>query len=290
MHNLNLYNYYDKSLADINKEYLESLKYKPKKVSKKHFDRRHVLALAITVLTGLGIANHFGVFDEPVVETVQAPPPVDTRTEEEKQGYVQIQIFEFADTPVETVTEKIKTDNETIKSIDNNSIAMNNTSSAVDKVNIKPIEKKEQTAAVKPKQKENKAPAPVVVKEYAVLFENINENQYTKVKDLSKKYNTKLEVVDAYSNTYSIWKVYEQNDAGSEVVDAVAVTHVEDFLTQEDAVEFAAKRNIKAVIKQIGVTEKSYNIKLCCTNIDNAKKIANGSSITDKIIKIIRQK
>ena len=105
------------------------------------------------------------------------------------------------------------------------------------------------------------------------MFENINENQYTKVKDLSKKYNTKLEVVDAYSNTYSIWKVYEQNDAGSEVVDAVAVTHVEDFLTQEDAVEFAAKRNIKAVIKQIGVTEKSYNIKLCCTNIDNAKAV-----------------
>ena len=82
MHNLNLYNYYDKSLADINREYLESLKYKPKKVSKKHFDRRHILALAITVLTGLGIANHLGVFDEPVVETVQAPPPVDTRTEE----------------------------------------------------------------------------------------------------------------------------------------------------------------------------------------------------------------
>ena len=143
MHNLNLYNYYDKSLADINREYLESLKYKPKKVSKKHFDRRHILALAITVLTGLGIANHLGVFDEPVVETVQAPPPVDTRTEEEKQGYVQIQIFEFADTPVETVTEKIKTDNETIKSIDNNSIAMNNTNSAVDKVNIAKTETKE---------------------------------------------------------------------------------------------------------------------------------------------------
>ncbi len=293
MHNLNLYNYYDKSLADINREYLESLKYKPKKVSKKHFDRRHILALAITVLTGLGIANHLGVFDEPVVETVQAPPPVDTRTEEEKQGYVQIQIFEFADTPVETVTEKIKTDNETIKSIDNNSIAMNNTNSAVDKVNIAKTEtkeKKEQAAVAKPKQKENKAPAPVVVKEYAVLFESINENQYTKVKDLSKKYNTKLEVVDAYSNTYSIWKVYEQSDAGSEVVDAVPVTHVEDFLTQEDAVEFAAKKNIQAVIKQVGVTEKSYNIKLCCTNIDNAKKIANGSKITDKVIKIIRQK
>ena len=121
-------------------------------------------------------------------------------------------------------------------------------------------------------------------------LESINENQYTKVKDLSKKYNTKLEVVDAYSNTYSIWKVYEQSDAGSEVVDAVPVTHVEDFLTQEDAVEFAAKKNIQAVIKQVGVTEKSYNIKLCCTNIDNAKKIANGSKITDKVIKIIRQK
>ena len=66
MHNLNLYNYYDKSLADINREHLESLKYKPKKKVKSRFDRRHFLSLAITLLTGLGIANYFGVFDEPV--------------------------------------------------------------------------------------------------------------------------------------------------------------------------------------------------------------------------------
>lgn len=300
MHNLNLYNYYDKSLADINREYLESLKYKPKKKTKSRFDRRHFLALTIILLTGLGIANYLGVFDEPVVEAVQAPPPVDTRTEEEKQGYVQIQIFEFADTPAETITEPaIQNDEKAIKSIDKNSIAFNNTSNASDKVNInqtnkKEIEKKnkkENTAVVKPKEQKKAAPpAPVVVKEYAVLFENINENQYNKVKELSSKNNTKLEVLDAYSNTYSVWKVYEKDGTGSQIVDGTAVTHLEDFLTQEDAVEYAAKRNVEAIIKQVGITEKSYNIRLCCTNIDKAKNIAKGSNITDRIIKIIREK
>ena len=228
---------------------------------------------------------------------------MDTRTEEEKQGYVQIQIFEFADTPTETITEPaVQNDSKTIKSIDNNSIALNNTSSTVsmvDKVNInqtdkketKKKEKKESTAVTKPKEQKKAAPpAPVVVKEYAILFENINENQYNKIKELSSKNNTKLEVVDAYSNTYSVWKVYEKDDIGSQVVDGTSVTHLEDFLTQEDAVEYAAKRNIQALIKQVGITEKSYNIRLCCTDIDKAKNIAQSSNITDRIIKIVRKK
>ena len=105
MHNLNLYSYYDKSLADVNREYLESLKNKPKRVSRSKLNKKVALAAAITLATGLIIANYLGVFSEKVVEVVEAPPPVDTRTEEEKQGYVQIQIFEFADTPVETITE-----------------------------------------------------------------------------------------------------------------------------------------------------------------------------------------
>lgn len=169
----------------------------------------------------------------------------------------------------------------------------------VDKVNInqtdkketKKKEKKESTAVTKPKEQKKAAPpAPVVVKEYAILFENINENQYNKVKELSSKNNTKLEVVDAYSNTYSVWKVYEKDDIGSQVVDGTSVTHLEDFLTQEDAVEYAARRNIQALIKQVGITEKSYNIRLCCTNIDKAKNIAQSSNITDRIIKIVREK
>ncbi len=105
MHNLNLYSYYDKSLADVNREYLESLKHKPKRVSRRKVNKKAALAAAITLATGLLIANYLGIFSEKVVEVVEAPPPPDTRTEEEKQGYVQIQIFEFAGTPVETISE-----------------------------------------------------------------------------------------------------------------------------------------------------------------------------------------
>lgn len=52
--------------------------------------------------------------------------------------------------------------------------------------------------------------------------------------------------------------------------------------------EYAKSRNIDALIKQTGITEKSYTVKLCCSELENAKHIAQSSNITDKIIKIIR--
>ena len=302
MHNLNLYSYYDKSLADVNREYLESLKNKPKRVSRRRWDKKVALAAAITLATGLLIANYLGVFSEKVVEVVEAPSPPDTRTEEEKQGYVQIQIFEFADTPVETITEPAaQNDNYTGKVIQTAQTA--NTAKSAGIINNKETEKNTdktkdsekqaaaKSAAVKKEQKntEKKAPAPApVVKKYSILFENIDEKQYNKVKELSDKNNTKLEVVDAYSNTYSIWKVYEKSDTGNEMFGTDKVNHIEDFLTQSDAVEYAKSRNLDALIKQVGITEKSYTVKLCCSELESAKKIAQNSNITDKIIKIIR--
>lgn len=298
MHNLNLYSYYDKSLADVNREYLESLKNKPKRVSKSKWGKKAALAAAITLATGLIIANYLGVFSEKVVEVVEAPPPVDTRTEEEKQGYVQIQIFEFTDTPVETITEPVtQNDNYTEKVIQTAQVE-NNAKSAV--MNNKKVEqntdktkenKASESAAIK-KEKKNTAkkaaaPAPVI-KKYSILFENIDEKQYNKIKEISERNNTRLEVVDAYSNTYSIWKVYEKSDTGNELFGADKVNHIEDFLTQDDAVEYAKNRNLDALIRQVGITEKSYTVKLCCSELDNAKKIAQNSNITDKIIKIIR--
>ncbi len=301
MHNLNLYSYYDKSLADVNREYLESLKNKPKRVSRSKLNKKVALAAAITLATGLIIANYLGVFSEKVVEVVEAPPPVDTRTEEEKQGYVQIQIFEFADTPVETITEPAtQNDNYTGKVIQTAKAeniakpAVNNSKEAEKNTDkTKEIEKQTaaKSAAVKKEQKntEKKAPPPApVIKKYSILFENIDEKQYNKVKKLSEKNNTRLEVVDAYSNTYSIWKVYEKSDTGNEMFGTDKVNHIEDFLTQSDAVEYAKSRNLDALIKQVGITEKSYTVKLCCSELDNAKKIAKNSNITDKIIKIVR--
>ena len=301
MHNLNLYSYYDKSLADVNREYLESLKNKPKRVSRSKLNKKVALAAAITLATGLIIANYLGVFSEKVVEVVEAPPPVDTRTEEEKQGYVQIQIFEFADTPVETITEPAtQNDNYTGKVIQTAKAeniakpAVNNSKEAEKNTDkTKEIEKQTaaKSAAVKKEQKntEKKAPPPApVIKKYSILFENIDEKQYNKVKELSEKNNTRLEVVDAYSNTYSIWKVYEKSDTGNEIFGTDKVNHIEDFLTQSDAVEYAKSRNLDALIKQVGITEKSYTVKLCCSELDNAKKIAQNSNITDKIIKIVR--
>ncbi len=82
--------------------------------------------------------------------------------------------------------------------------------------------------------------------------------------------------------------MYEKSDTGNEMFGEDKVNHIEDFLTQSDAIEYAKSRNLDALIKQAGITEKSYTVKLCCSELENAKKIAQNSNITDKIIKIVR--
>ncbi len=302
MHNLNLYSYYDKSLADVNREYLESLKNKPKRVSRRKWDKKVALAIAITLATCLLIANYLGLFATKVIEIVETPPPPDTRTEEEKQGYVQIQIFELTDIPVETISEPVTKNNsmevdkitltsntninqKSVEEINDKEVS-NNTDN--NRENAKPIDKKNNIIKKEQKNTTNKAITQIPIKKYLILFENIDEKQYNKVKDISEKYNTKLDIVDTYSNTYSIWKVYEKSNTGNELFGTDKVNHIEDFLTQNDAVEYAKSRNIDALIKQTGITEKSYTVKLCCSELENAKHIAQSSNITDKIIKIIR--
>lgn len=308
MHNLNLYRYYDKSLSDINRETLETLQNKPKRVAKQKLSTKVIIAAAVAIVSGLSVVMYFGVFSKKVVEAVEAPPPIDTRTEEEKQGYVQIQIFEFADAPIETINKPVSVSdiaNDNAETDKAKQITAENIQKPAGMVIAKNenIDKKEESkkqvakAASSRQEKKDKPTLPVpapaavsapVVKTYSILFENINENEYERVKDLSEKNNTKLELVDVYSNYYSIWKVYEKSDTGSEMLDLEKVNHIEDFLTQDDAIDYAKKRNLNVLIKQIGVTEKMYTAKLCCSELDAAKQIAQNSNITDKIIKIVR--
>ncbi len=183
---------------------------------------------------------------------------------------MQIQIFEFTDAPVEIIKEK--------------------TSDIGLSLKPEPKEINKTLDTVKQVPQTNIKYKPVIIKKYAVLFENINEKQYNAIKKLNSYYNAKLNIIDTYSNTYNVWKVYEQNEQGSELIDNTNVIHREDFLTKEDALEYASKKNIQAIVKQIEVNEKSYNIKICCMELDTAKTIAQKSNITDRIIKILREK
>lgn len=298
MHNLNLYKYYDKSLAEVNKEYLYALKNKPVHKTQKSNNRIYALAASILLAAGLIIVNYTGVFEEKPVEVVTAPPPPDLRTEEEKQGYVQIQIFEFADTPVETITEEAAKDDESLEKektvTADNKDKKETASNEVKRTETKTAVKKDVAKAgstvktAESRKVSRKAAAPLVHKQYTILFENIDERQQNRIKELSDKYNVKLKIIDAYSNTYSVWKVYERTKDGNAVVAGERVTHVEDFLTREDATEYAAKRNLNAIVQQVGVTEKTYNTELCCTDLEMAKEIAKNSRILDRIIKVIR--
>lgn len=310
MHNLNLYSYYDKSLADINKAHLEIAQRKSKNETGPSKRVKITVPLIFMLVIGVVIAGYMGFFrEEAVVYTPPPAPPPDLRSEEEKQGYVQIQIFEFADEPAEQPKEfAAAAENNIEKDKNTEDAQVRNIAANTENLKTSDIEKlpairssdtakpdnKKETAENKPaavkKPADTAAKPAVIIKEYSVLFENIDDKQYERVKALSGASDMNMNVVDAYSNTYSVWKVYETDDSGDILIGDKRAVHREDFLTKDDAAAYAAKENINAIIRQVGITDKTYTVKFCCGDIEKAKNLAQNSGITDRVIKIVREK
>lgn len=377
MHNLNLYNSYDKSLADLNREYLENERNKPRKRSHVNWKKRFMMSVSFLTLSGVGFYVYLAVTNPNNKVTLEPPPPPDIRSEEEKMGYVQIQIFEFDDTaPVETINELVDNKEEASPSKDNttevaqnlepnknsnnnevlikkednttdntslNTIASNkNIADAVNKQfqnienkydeknkklkekietanqkhkekvtseNYNPVNPYEQNAIEKQRQiaaaeqakkkdldltepkkapkvvkKAPPPPPPPPEKKYNISFTDLTEEQFKKVKSLTEQYGANIDF-NRNTTTILIWEVYEKNDA-----DPNKQKFLKEFLDKKDAYKFATTLKTPAVLKQIGKSFNAYNATVCCVNIENAKKLAKDTKITDKIIKIKLQK
>ena len=363
MHNLNLYNSYDKSLADLNREFLESAKFKNAKTkSNINWKKRIIISSSFLALSAIGFSIYLGVISKPKV-VVKPPPPPDLRSEEEKLGYVQIQIFEFDETaPSETINELVDEKEEIAKldpnknnnnqllisqndnltdNTSNNIVANKNIKDAVnnqfksiddvyaeknkellDKIEVEKKKHKEKLSgdnfnpinpyeidAIENQRKINEAeqakkkdldlsepkkvvkvikkappPPPPPPKMYSIYFEDIGEEQFKKVKSMTEAANATIDF-NRHTTTILIWEVYEKNNNNPN-----NPKFLKEFLRKEDAYSYATSLKTPAVLKQIGKSISSYNVTVCCLEIDKAKKLAKDTKITDKIIKIKRKK
>lgn len=276
MHNLNLLNYYDKSLADVNKELAELVLKRQPDVVRVFPLKKVLISLSVLLVVAIFVAYYVGFFGtKTVAPIIEAEPPPDLRTEEEKLGYVQIQIFEF-DENMPNIENKPQPINKDNASDDEGTKAKQE---ALKKKEIVKNPTTEAAAIKKPTPQQAKQAVPE--KEYSILFEDVNERQYSRIRRLNA--NRNVEILNSTSNTFSIWKVYEKLPNGEN-------QHREDFLTQNDAMEYAKSSNIDALIQQVSNTDKTYNVRICCTSLDIAKRIAQDANIEDRIIKIVRER
>ena len=302
MSNLNLYSYYDKSLADINKDYLNAKNAKKEKKQSKGKGKK----LALIVFLSVALATVAGIIlgkqlSKTALESVQteAPAKPDLRSREEKLGYVKVQIFEFTDEAANTESYA-KPVSEAVVPVE-------------DKAKEDPIEKNEDKKPIQPAEQskpvEDIAPAPKnktpqkasavatnqkatekTVKKYSIVFENINTGEYNTVNSLAAKYKLVPEIKNYVNNPVSFWRVYRIEPTSKTVIGGKNVEKVQDFTDKNAAVAYAKEHNIQSVIRFEEEDNKIYTIKLCCTSLESAKKMAESSNIRNKTIKIIREK
>lgn len=321
MQNLNLYNYYDKSLADINKEYLTTVASSRKDTGKKGISGK-ILAISFFFLILIGAGGIYGYYKLNSMEVAKLrylkPSGPDMRTSEEKLGYVKVQIFEFADEQAEQAKkDEVKKEaekqpyesalaakirefskseavrnqerptayDETKKIIDSvNKEGAKKPASPVKEQQKKPAEKKTAKAAV-PVQKIK----PNKEKSYSVIFEDINRQQYDFVKKAGALFKMKGELLDSDTHNKSVWRLYRMDGGGNVEIGGKKASFIKDFADKEKAVIFAKENKIQAIIRAENTIDGTYSIKFCCSDLENAKKLAENSNITNKTIKIVRE-
>lgn len=332
MQNLNLYNYYDKSLADINKDYLDALAASRAKVAPKKKSKGLVAMFFILLMAaGGGYYYYQQKIEENFVKTHYAKPSgPDLRSSEEKLGYVKVQIFEFADEPAKTEQPKEPTYESALATKIKEFASSNSPKTqerptaydekkqlvdSVDKTGAKPAVKPQQTAApvaqnptetpkvktpetivptapVKQTQTVAKATPPVIVnkeKIYSIVFENIDNAQYDFLRKAGSIFKAKYETVGSKPAQKTVWRLYRMNDDGDILVGDKKASFIKDFNDKEEAVRFAKDNKIQSIIRSEDVDNGLYSVRFCCMNLDNAKKFAETSNITNKTIRIIRE-
>lgn len=317
MQNLNLYNYYDKSLADINKNYLETTS-SGKIVKKKSGHGKTIAALlfAVILISGgyYGYENFINVKPErPKYAKLEGP---DLRSTEEKLGYVKVQIFEFADEPAtqdvvkeekyeSTLAAKIRefSKSETLKN-EKRPTAYDEKKKIVDSVNKTQTANKTNIPPQAPKAETGtpakniaatvatspKTGTPVTkVKTYAVVFEDISKDEYDFLKKAGPLFKMNSELLDEQPKMVTVWRLYRMNDKGGILIGGKNADFIQDFNNKETAIKFAKDNDIQAIIRPEQVNNGTYSVKFCCSNIENSKKFAENSNIGNKTIKIIRE-
>ncbi len=308
---LNLLAHYDKTLAEINRELAESI-IKEVIVVKKKGNKAVTVALFASLVVISTFAyiffSYFVNISGQSINTGASLPNDSMLSSEEKLGYVSVQIFEFADETAILSEDKSLTVAINDKSVVSEAepIVRDNVYTDKEKslgaISAIPttITEPPKVAVAPAKPAPVKKPAPVAVKppvvaqvadkQYYLLFEGLNSNEYENIKKINLNFNLSNNIIDIAGVVNVVWRVYEITPDGDIVLNDNKVKYVNEFNDKEDAINFAKTNSIQSVIRSEELDNRIYTVKLSHTTLDDAKKFAVATDIKDKVIKIVRAK
>lgn len=311
MAEINLYKNFNLSLADIYNADVNSLdiveqnKAIPAKTgSIKRFIITFFIAILIFAVVTAGVLFYLKTFSG---VTWHKGSTVDSTTQETNPdpattGYVQIQVIEFAgdsNTPdTGTQASHLEPMPVIVRPVEPQEPPSSTSSATLTErpVPVEPSAKPNEIPAVKTQPQAAKQPAipakpPVTVPMYAIDVTGLTDSDYKVLKSLADSKQLKL-TGSKETVAGKIWVVYKAQRGTGLFIEGVEVYPSNSFTSRAEALSYAensTKSGETVLIKPQDSILESYSAKICCTDIDKAKLLAQESGITDKIFKIRKQ-
>lgn len=308
---INLYKNYKLTLADAHKEYfvgsevvvaekVSTVKIKSgssglKKVFMTFFTA--TFGFAIIAVLVLFVIN---LFKKPVatVDWIPEEIPVPVEIEYDPDAkYIRIQVIEFADTaPTSASPAAARNTTPDIEVLPPLTEKKNSETDVV----APPVQQvKTETVRPPPPQKnrENTAAihtepsAPSLISLYSLLLDNATLSEYELLRNLAVTDGAVKVSADNRYTEIPVWTVYLPKNGSGVFIEGVEVAPDSSFADRAEAVSFAQKfESDTVIIKMDNKNYLSYNVKVCCVSLDDAKVFAQKSGITDKIFKLKKER
>ena len=154
------------------------------------------------------------------------------------------------------------------------------------KTDIKP---KTQKIIVESTLKEKKPVKKIIPVTYNIICKDIRTSEYKRIKKYAKSKKLKINIIKTHSTHHKIWVVFKPDHRGKKTLLDKKVKYITSFKTQNNAIKYAKKKNIPAIIVSKNLIKKYYNIKILGFKTEkDVKNFINIFHLSKKSVKIIK--
>jgi hypothetical protein len=152
---------------------------------------------------------------------------------------------------------------------------------------IKPIELKGEP--LRKRRDQSNIISPVFTGNYAIVFRKLNTNQSAMIKKTALDNDLKYKVVGSSKKAVVKWKVYKENKNSGTVIGGKNVSYLKTFKNRSSAVKYLQKKKVRGVVASDTSYIDYFDMQICCLGEEAAEKLARGSGISMRKIKILKK-
>jgi hypothetical protein len=130
---------------------------------------------------------------------------------------------------------------------------------------------------------------PVLTGNYSIQFLDISEADANKVRVLAESNDFKLKRLGSTKKYTRRWNVYRESKNSKTIVGGKNVKFVRSFKSRGAAVKYLQQKNIRGVVASKTNYYNQYDMQVCCLGEEAAEKLARGSGINMRKIKILKK-